>query len=158
MYEGEGRGESSKPRVQDPDNLGFFKAFRRHGGMRYYVLWLLNSRPMKGSEIMDEMQRQSMGWWRPSPGSIYPLLNALEKDGFVSRNEDMRYALSKKGKKEMGFSSLYDEGLPIERALSELESYVSYLEEERADASLHLSRLEEIHRRMGKLIAGLRGG
>jgi Transcriptional regulator PadR-like family len=43
--------------------------------------------------MMDEMDRSTHGWWRPSPGSIYPLLEDLAQDGTVRKRPDGRYEL-----------------------------------------------------------------
>ncbi|EQD38723.1 transcription regulator, partial [mine drainage metagenome] len=45
------------------------RIFRRRGGLKYYVLWLLHEKPMKGAEIMAEIERQTHGWWKPKPGN-----------------------------------------------------------------------------------------
>lgn len=58
-------------------------AFAPKGLLRYYVLELLSTKPMSGSEIMEEIERQSGGCWRPSPGSIYPLLAWLQDEGYI---------------------------------------------------------------------------
>ncbi|NON62393.1 PadR family transcriptional regulator, partial [Acidianus sp. DSM 29099] len=36
---------------------------------------------MTGAEIMDEVERNSLGVWRPSPGSVYPMIRNLESEG-----------------------------------------------------------------------------
>jgi len=41
------------------------------GFLRYQVLRLLKEKPMSGSEIMSEIEEETDGNWRPSPGSIY---------------------------------------------------------------------------------------
>ncbi|MGA7923622.1 MAG: PadR family transcriptional regulator [Thermoplasmata archaeon] len=64
-------------------------------GLRACVLGLLRSRPMNGAEMMDEMDRATHGWWRPSPGSIYPLLEDLAQEGTVRKRPDGRYELVK---------------------------------------------------------------
>ncbi len=38
---------------------------------------------MTGAQIIDEIERLSMGFWRPSPGSVYPALEELEADGLI---------------------------------------------------------------------------
>ncbi|MEM1514737.1 MAG: PadR family transcriptional regulator [Candidatus Bathyarchaeia archaeon] len=53
------------------------------GFLRYQVLELLSERALSGSEIMDEMERRTFGIWRPSPGSIYPLLAWLHDSGYI---------------------------------------------------------------------------
>ena len=49
-------------------------------GLRVWVLQLLERGPMNGAELMEQMDRMTMGWWRPSPGSIYPLLDHLVEE------------------------------------------------------------------------------
>ena len=53
-------------------------------GLRHYVLELLNEKPLKGSEIMSAIAEKTMDRWKPSPGSIYPLLRNLESLGITS--------------------------------------------------------------------------
>jgi len=43
--------------------------------------------PAHGYELMDRLEALSGGNWRPSPGSVYPLLQAFEDQGFVERQE-----------------------------------------------------------------------
>ena len=33
------------------------------------------------------------GWWRPSPGSVYPLLEEMVQDGTIRKRPDGRYEL-----------------------------------------------------------------
>jgi DNA-binding PadR family transcriptional regulator len=73
------------------------------GFLRYYVLKLLNDKPMSGSEIMSEIEKQTDGHWRPSPGSIYPLLAWLQEKGYSKElpNQEpgvKRYTLTEQGK------------------------------------------------------------
>ncbi|MEM1574056.1 MAG: PadR family transcriptional regulator [Candidatus Methanomethylicaceae archaeon] len=72
------------------------------GFLRYQVLELLNEKPMSGSEIMNEIEKRTNGCWKPSPGSIYPLLAWLQDNGYiieVKKEEGVkRYTLTEKGK------------------------------------------------------------
>ena len=73
------------------------------GFIRYQVLELLNEKPMSGSEIMNEIEKKTDGQWRPSPGSIYPLLSWLQENDYIkelpSEQDSMkRYTLTDKGK------------------------------------------------------------
>jgi DNA-binding PadR family transcriptional regulator len=43
--------------------------------------------PAHGYELMDRLEAFSGGNWRPSPGSVYPLLQAFEDQGLVERQE-----------------------------------------------------------------------
>ena len=72
------------------------------GFIRYRVLEALNEKPMSGSEIMADIEEQTDGCWKPSPGSIYPLLAWLQDNGHVKElpmeNGLKRYELTEKGK------------------------------------------------------------
>ncbi len=60
---------------------------------------------MSGSEIMEEIKEQTGGRWKPSPGSIYPLLAWLQENSYTEeipreeRDVIKRYALTEKGNK-----------------------------------------------------------
>ncbi len=53
------------------------------GFLRLQVLKLLNEKPMSGSEITSEIEKQTNGRWKPSSGSIYPLLSWLQNKGYI---------------------------------------------------------------------------
>ncbi|MBS7660071.1 MAG: PadR family transcriptional regulator [Candidatus Bathyarchaeia archaeon] len=86
-----------------------FRHWLRHmaavpkGFLRYQVLELLNEKPLSGSEIMNEIEKRTNGHWRPSPGSVYPLLAWLQDNGYIKEvpSEESgvrRYTLTDKGK------------------------------------------------------------
>jgi DNA-binding PadR family transcriptional regulator len=72
------------------------------GFIRFRVLEALNEKPMSGSEIMNEIEKQTGGFWKPSPGSIYPLLAWLQDNGYIkelpTENGLKRYELTETGK------------------------------------------------------------
>ena len=72
------------------------------GFVRYQVLQALNEKPMSGSELMDEIQKHSGGNWKPSPGSIYPMLAWLLDNKCIqelpTENGLKRYQLTQSGK------------------------------------------------------------
>ncbi len=127
--------------------------FRRHGGMRYVVLFSLSEGPKNGAEIMENVERMSMGAWRPSPGSIYPMLSQLTEEAMIRKRDDQRYELTSAGMEEIGMQGYshrqqYQEGpYTVEGTISELESYISYLEdmpkEKLAQYNGRLSRLSD---------------
>jgi len=58
---------------------------------------------MSGAEIVEEIERETDGRWKPSPGSIYPLLAWLQDKGYTSESSTVesgmkRYVLTDKGK------------------------------------------------------------
>jgi len=71
------------------------------GGLRFAMLSSLRERPMNGAELMDRVDKMTLGWWRPSPGSIYPLLESLEKEGLIKRGADGRYQITDDGRAEI---------------------------------------------------------
>jgi len=72
------------------------------GFLRYHVLEALNQKAMSGSELMDEIHNHTGGNWKPSPGSIYPLLAWLQDNTYVkelpTENGFKRYELTQSGK------------------------------------------------------------
>ncbi len=73
------------------------------GFLRYQLLKFLNEKPMSGSEIMSELENQTSGYWKPSPGSIYPLLSWLQDKGYIKEADQKepgirRYTLTEQGK------------------------------------------------------------
>jgi DNA-binding PadR family transcriptional regulator len=72
------------------------------GFLRYQVLEALNEKPMSGSEIMEEIEKHTGGFWKPSPGSIYPLLSWLQDNSYIkelpTENGLKRYELTESGK------------------------------------------------------------
>lgn len=61
---------------------------RGRGDVRLAVLGLLADEPMHGYQLIREVARRSRGSWRISPGSVYPMLSALEDEGKVSSDEE----------------------------------------------------------------------
>jgi DNA-binding PadR family transcriptional regulator len=53
------------------------------GLLRFLVLKMLSEKPMAGTEIVKEIEAQTNGRWKPSPGSIYPLMAWMLKKGFT---------------------------------------------------------------------------
>lgn len=74
------------------------------GLLRFLVLKMLSEKPMSGAEIAEEIEVQTSGRWKPSPGSIYPLLARMLKKGFTKElPKDIeglkRYSFTQKGRK-----------------------------------------------------------
>jgi len=74
------------------------------GFLRFQVLELLNEKPLSGSELINEIAKRTNGHWKPSPGSIYPLLAWLQDNGYltempIEEGGIKRYKLTEKGKK-----------------------------------------------------------
>ena len=59
----------------------------RRGEIRPLILALLTRKPMHGYEIIQLLEAQSGGRWRPSAGSVYPTLQQLADEGLVTSEE-----------------------------------------------------------------------
>lgn len=59
----------------------------RRGDVRTGILMLVAEEPRSGYEIIREGRERSGGAWRPSPGSVYPMLQQLEDEGLVAQIE-----------------------------------------------------------------------
>src|SRR3954453_5414732 len=64
------------------------RRFFRHGELPLVVLAMLADRPMHGYELMSELTRLFGPRYRPSPGSVYPALEALEAERLLEGETD----------------------------------------------------------------------
>jgi DNA-binding PadR family transcriptional regulator len=82
-----------------PPSFAFAKAFAtaggrgprggraRRGDVRTAVLVLLDEQPQHGYQLITEFERRTDGRWKPSPGSVYPVLSQLTDEGLVRPEE-----------------------------------------------------------------------
>lgn len=123
--------------------------FIKRRGLRYVILRILASRsPLTGSQIAEEVERMTWGFWRPSPGSIYPALAQLEAEGLirVAKIEGPRkyYELTEEGKRLLGISSDY-----VKEAVLAFENLYNFLVE-------NLDKLDDEGKRtLAKIAEGL---
>ncbi len=79
------RGMRGGPPFGPPRGRG--RGRRRRGDVRAALLLLLAEEPRNGYQLMQEIEERSDGSWRPSPGSVYPILSQLEDEGLVRAAE-----------------------------------------------------------------------
>ena len=94
---GRGRGRRGGPGFDGPgfEGRGFGPGFgpgpgRRRaprGNVRNAVLALLAEEPLHGYAVIGLLAERSGGLWRPSPGSVYPVLAQLQEEGLVTAEE-----------------------------------------------------------------------
>jgi DNA-binding PadR family transcriptional regulator len=90
MSAGPGRGRRGRRRRHGgrPPSFAERRGPRaRRGDVREALLVLLGEEPRNGYQLMQEIEHRSDGAWRPSPGSIYPVLAQLEDEGLVRTGE-----------------------------------------------------------------------
>lgn len=71
------------------------------GILKSYIILILSEGPLHGYAIMQKI-REGTGFWKPSPGAIYPMLSLMEKCGIVTKrkkNSKFVYSLTTLGRK-----------------------------------------------------------
>ncbi|MCC6617362.1 MAG: PadR family transcriptional regulator [Anaerolineae bacterium] len=106
---GFGFGHGDDPFGGQPfDERGFGRGggrgrFRqRRGDVKFVLLAMLKDEPHHGYELIKAIEERSGGFYRPSPGVIYPTLQLLEEEGSVTSEvvEDKRvYTITDAGRK-----------------------------------------------------------
>lgn len=130
---------------------------RKRRGLRIWVLSFLERSPKNGAELMDEIELMTRGWWKPSPGSIYPLLENLVQEGLVKKRDDGRYELTQKARQEIGYPFEMRSSVPrtVEDMINEISGYASYLEDlskvDNAKIDPHREKIKKIGERLSAL-------
>ena len=71
------------------------------GDLKYVILDLIKDRSRHGYDIIRELEEQSHGTYKPSPGAVYPTLQMLEEMGYASstdRDGKKVYAITEQGR------------------------------------------------------------
>jgi DNA-binding PadR family transcriptional regulator len=76
------------------------------GVLRLAALRMLSESSMSGTDLASQIERVTLGDWRPGPGSIYLILRELLKKGLITElpkreGNVRRYIISGKGKDEL---------------------------------------------------------
>src|SRR5690348_5979230 len=106
--------------------------FAGRKGLRVWIISMVGRSPKSGAEIIQQISEMTQGWWRPSPGSVYPLLESLSQEGVLSRRPDGRYELTAKAREETeSWWPSFQGGGPasLPEMLSEIEGYMAYFED-----------------------------
>jgi DNA-binding PadR family transcriptional regulator len=74
------------------------------GLLQFLVLKLLENKAMSGVEIVEIIEGETRGFWKPSPGSIYPILARLQDKGYTIESSTgdggmKKYILTSEGKR-----------------------------------------------------------
>ncbi len=121
------------------------------------VVSLLSASPKNGVEIMDGVEAMTRGWWRPSPGSIYPLLDKMSKEGTVKKREDGKYELTPKANVELevSFGPRFRRPQTVDDMVTEMSSFISYMEDVKGSSAKelepHMSKLKGLAKRLSSL-------
>ena len=121
------------------------------------VVSLLSASPKNGVEIMDGVETMTRGWWRPTPGSVYPLLEKMASEGTILKRPDGKYELTPNAKKELSasFGPRFRGPLTTSDMVSEMQGFVSYMEDlkesGREELKTYENKLRELARRLDRL-------
>jgi len=74
-------------------NLDLYRRELLKGSTETLILSLLSENPMYGYQLVKEMERRSMGYFRLKEGTLYPALHRIERDGVI----EGRWELSENG-------------------------------------------------------------
>ena len=132
--------------------------FGKRRGLRPWVIHILSREAKNGAEIMDSMESMSQGWWRPSPGSVYPVLEELTNEGITKRRDDGRYELTARGKEETAWATgWFGSGHPrgAKEVLDEVTNYTTYLEDLASTNKGALATERDRLRRVGQRLQDL---
>ena len=54
------------------------------GLLHFYALLSIARKPMRGYDLMKEIETKTEGAWRPGPGAVYPVLRKLVNQGYIA--------------------------------------------------------------------------
>lgn len=152
--------------------------FFERGSLKYLILDLLAERPRHGYDIIRALGERFGGFYFPSPGAVYPVLQGLEAAGYiVRRRENGRkvYALTDAGKafleeNEAALSAVRDRvqalwaavtGEEFRPVLRQLREVARYLVWQNFNKNLRPEKLREVeailaeaHRRIRSVVEG----
>ncbi|BCU68277.1 PadR family transcriptional regulator [Sulfolobales archaeon HS-7] len=104
----------------------------RGGWLRLWILQLLVKREMTGAEIINYIHELTAGRWKPSPGSVYPILKSMVEEGYLKYREERNskvYSLTEKGRKELENMGVAVREENADEIIETIENYVEYLGE-----------------------------
>jgi len=88
----------------------------RRGHLRFYILKLLRTEEFTGYGLMKRIKEET-GFWKPSTGSLYPLLDAMKQQGLITETEEpgggKRWTITAQGE------SVYSEATDVKETLFE---------------------------------------
>lgn len=72
-----------------------------------YILSVVARQPETGYSLTQHINERTRGAWRPGPGTIYPMLKTMKREGLIrpldagGREDSVAYSITEKGKKEL---------------------------------------------------------
>lgn len=79
--------------------------FFEKGDLKYVILDLVKDQPRHGYDVIRALEERLGGFYNPSPGSVYPTLQLLEDQGYLTSSQldgKRVYAITDEGRKFLG--------------------------------------------------------
>ncbi len=135
--------------------------FGRRKDLRFSVMFALRDGSKNGAEIMDSIEKMTFGFWRPSPGSLYPMLQKMVEEGTISKDESGKYSLEDSVFSEFGFHGHGRSGQSprdMSESINEIEGVISYMEDIATSAKdenyqKDMDRIKAIIKRLEKIVS-----
>ncbi|MGI2335617.1 MAG: PadR family transcriptional regulator [Dehalogenimonas sp.] len=121
-----------------PFGQGRAHRYFEKGFLKFILLDMLREKPRHGYDLIRELEERSHGFYTPSPGSIYPVLQKLQEKGMVS-SEDQE------GRKTY---TITDEGLKLLEERAGVVEHLKHISEHRAlnfNKAEWQDTIEELH-------------
>ncbi|WP_338603222.1 PadR family transcriptional regulator [Sulfolobus tengchongensis] len=126
---------------------------RQKGRLRNMILWILWQSPKRGVDIIDDIYKITWGFWKPSPGSVYPLLSKMVEEGVIEKINDSKYKITSKGIEEIKDLLPIRQANTIEDAIQELEGLAEFFKDvDRNKLLLHKERIMKCIREIEEVI------
>ncbi len=119
------------------------------GDLKFVILRLIATKPKHGYDVMKSLEEECGGWYKASPGSVYPTLQMLEDQGYVS-------VVEKDGKKVYSITSAGEDYLSeneehVDHIFSRFSEFTDEVKDDMKDmyrSFMHLSKetFESAHR------------
>ena len=136
--------------------------FGKRRDLRFTILAVLRNGSKNGAEIMDAVDRMTFGMWRPSPGSLYPMLQKMVDENLIKKDESGSYSLTEESGNWFGmghFHNPFSANSPrnFEEAVDEINGLVNFLEDIKSNGSNKFKEnkeeLDKIAERIKKLLS-----
>ena len=83
------------------------------GFLKILTLMIIARRPIYGYKIIEEVERRTLGLWKPSPGALYPILKELERKNYLKSHR------SHEGGRERVYYMITEKGLNLVKLIDE---------------------------------------
>ena len=117
---------------------GFGRERLMRGHLNMIILEIIKERPRHGYDVIKAIEEKFHGFYSPSPGSVYPILQQLEDHDFVTSSEKSGkkiYSITKDGERELKaskdkFSDMRERGTSDTETIKQLRIAIANFKSE----------------------------